>query len=83
MTKEEGLPLFYGNTERLFPYVPSESREGHKMNFPEKVKKALLELRLSRSTLTADNMETHKKDMDKIIGDLDAAVKEYWEAENG
>lgn len=53
------------------------------MNFPEKIEKALLELRLARLTLTADNLEAHKRDLDKIILDLDAAVKEYGEGEYG
>ncbi len=53
------------------------------MNFAEKVEKALLELRLARATLKADDPEAHRKDLDKIIGDLDAAVKEYWEGEDG
>jgi hypothetical protein len=53
------------------------------MNFAEKVEKALLELRLARATLNTDDPEAHRKDLDKIIGDLDAAVKEYWEAESG
>lgn len=53
------------------------------MNFTEKVEKALLELRLTRSTLTADNLESHKRDIDRIVRDLDQAIKDYWEAENG
>ena len=53
------------------------------MNFAENVEKALLELRLARATLNTDDPEAHRKDLDKIIQDLDHAVREYWEAENG
>ncbi|MEI7638424.1 MAG: hypothetical protein WCJ37_14030 [Syntrophus sp. (in: bacteria)] len=53
------------------------------MNFAEKVEKSLLELRLARANLKDDDLETHKRDLDKIIKDLDSAVKEYWEGENG
>lgn len=53
------------------------------MNFIEKVETALLELHLARATMKADDLESHKKDLDKIIRDLKEALSEFWEGEYG
>jgi len=53
------------------------------MNFAEKVEKALLELRLARANLKADDLEAHKRDLDKIIKDVKEALAEYWEGYYG
>lgn len=53
------------------------------MNFPEKIEKALLDLRLARSTVTTSDLEGHKKELDKIILVMEKALKEYWEGYYG
>ncbi len=53
------------------------------MNFPEKIEKALFELRQTRTTVTASNLEAHKKELDKIIQNMGKALKEYWEGYYG
>lgn len=53
------------------------------MNFPEKVEKSLLGLRLARANLKDDDLEAHKRDIDRIVRDLDRAIKDYWEGEYG
>ena len=53
------------------------------MNFAEKIERVLLELRLARANLKDDDLEAHKRDIDRIVRDLDQAIKDYWEAENG
>jgi len=53
------------------------------MNFPEKIETALLGLRLARANLKDYDLETHKRDLDKIIKDLKEALSEYWEGYYG